>query len=206
MAFMDVKTKLCNQRIGRCKLGQGKARDCKLTDADQPDTELRQRKDTAGELADGEDPPGRNRPSVWPVFERNVQPGKPEKCRLGFIFKSPAIPLLFCRIRRPALRTEHCLLGDGMFAFSTCFDHLLAFCLEDHREIRRFFPSGPTNNARGNVKIIAERIHHREMESCRLRAENPNPIVTNAKIAEMSAIDSAINPRFAQPKTITGVK
>jgi hypothetical protein len=31
-------------------------------------------------------------------------------------------------------------------------------------------------------------------------------MVMNAQIAEMSAIDTAINPRFTHPKTVTGVK
>ena len=44
------------------------------------------------------------------------------------------------------------------------------------------------------------------MGSRRFWEKNPNPIATKAKIAEMSAIDRAINPRLAQPKNITGVK
>ena len=39
-----------------------------------------------------------------------------------------------------------------------------------------------------------------------MRAENANPIVMNAKTAEISAMDTAINPRVTHPKTITGVK
>jgi hypothetical protein len=80
------------------------------------------------------------------------------------------------------------------------------FARTNCRSVGQHQPKGPTSKTKGKVKIIAERTHHREIGSCLLRAEKANPIVMNAKTAEISAIETAINPRVTHPKTTTGVK
>ena len=121
MAFMDIDSKLSDERIRESELRQGIHGNRKLADANETDAELRNGDHPAGELANRNNAPGRHRDTVWPVLEGNVQQGQPQQRGLGFVFKTPSIPLVFRRERSAATGTGRRLLGNLVLAFPARF-------------------------------------------------------------------------------------
>lgn len=75
--LVKVNSELGNQGICNGKLRNGKSSDSKLADADNPQTELGQGKNTASELANRDHAPGRHRDPVRSELEGNMQQRPP---------------------------------------------------------------------------------------------------------------------------------
>ncbi len=73
MPFVNVDSKLGNQRVCKGELSQGVSSDCELADAHNAHTELGQGNDSAGELTDRDDSSCRHRDTVWTKLEGNVK-------------------------------------------------------------------------------------------------------------------------------------
>src|SRR3989339_204161 len=125
MAFMNVNSKLSNEIVRESKLRQSIHCNGKLANANDTDPELRKSKDTEGKLTNCDYSLGWDRNTVRPVLEGNVKQRKPHECGLGFIFKSPSVPLLFRREWCPTIRARQGLFRNRVLAFSTRF-HVFA--------------------------------------------------------------------------------
>lgn len=68
------------------------------------------------------------------------------------------------------------------------------------------YPNGPTTRIKGSVRMIADTIHQPEDASFFILVLRAIPIVTKAAMADRNTMASAINPRFTQPNSETGVK
>jgi hypothetical protein len=121
MAFMNVTPHLGDQGVCDSELREGEARSRKLTDAYETGTELGQREDAAGKLADGDYASSRNGDAVGAVFEGDVQERQTPKGCLRFVLEPPPVPLLPREVGRFAIRTGGRLFGYFMPAYSTGF-------------------------------------------------------------------------------------
>ena len=73
MPFVNVDSKLGNQRVCKGELSQGISGNCELADAHNAHAELGQSENSEGELADGNDTSCRHRDTVWTKLEGNVK-------------------------------------------------------------------------------------------------------------------------------------
>jgi hypothetical protein len=70
--FPQVYTKLRDQRVRDCELGDGKGSQRELADTDETDAELSDADDAAGELPDRDNSSRYNRGTVGPILKRDM--------------------------------------------------------------------------------------------------------------------------------------
>jgi len=73
MAFVNIDSKLGNQRVRKGELSQGVTGNGELANANNPRTKLGQGKDAIGKLADGNDTLCWHRGAVWTILEGNMK-------------------------------------------------------------------------------------------------------------------------------------